>query len=73
MEGFEQWVRAHEVAPLNSPKRVCKLLGCGHDFFYGLVKAKKLTIKKLGSKSVVTAENIYRVIVDLPEASDRAA
>lgn len=72
MEGFEQWVRAHGVNPLNSPKRVCELLGCGHDFFYGLVKAKKLTIKKLGAKSVVTAENIYAVISHLPEA-DRAA
>lgn len=72
MEGFEQWAKAHNVAPLNSPKRVCELLGCGHDFFYELVKAKKLTIKKLGAKSAVTGEDIYRLVHELPEA-DRAA
>jgi excisionase family DNA binding protein len=72
MEGFEQWTRAHRVDPLNSPKRTCELLGCGHDFFYGLVKAKKLKIYKLGAKSVVKAEDIYRLISELPLA-DRAA
>lgn len=71
-ERFEQWTRAHRVDPLNSPKRTCELLGCGHDFFYTLVKAGKLTIYKLGAKSVVKAEDIYRLISNLP-AADQAA
>jgi excisionase family DNA binding protein len=72
MDGFEQWARAHRVDPLNSPKRCCEQLGCGHDFFYGLVKAGKLTVYKLGAKSVVKSEDIYRLVSDLP-AADNAA
>jgi hypothetical protein len=72
-EGFGYWAKAHGVKPLNSPKRTCELLECGHDFFYGLVKAEKLKIYKLGAKSVVKAEDIYRLINELPAASGRAA
>ncbi|WP_315747583.1 MULTISPECIES: hypothetical protein [unclassified Bradyrhizobium] len=68
---LEQWTRAHRVEALNSPKRCCELLGCGNDFFYGLVRAGKLTIYKLGAKSVVKAEDIYRLVTELP-AADRA-
>jgi len=66
MDGFQQWARAYNVAPLNSPKRACELIGCGHDFLYQLVKAKKLTIKKLGAKSVITGEEIYGLVRGLP-------
>jgi hypothetical protein len=69
MEGFEQWARAYNVQPLNSPKRVCELLGIGHDKFYDLVKHKKLKIKKNGAKSSVTGENIYQLVCELPEAN----
>lgn len=72
METLEQWTRAHRVEPLNSPKRCCELLGIGHDFFYQLVKAGKLRIYKLGAKSVIKAEDLYRLVTELPEA-DRAA
>jgi excisionase family DNA binding protein len=72
IEGLEQWTRAHRVEPLNSVKRCCELLGVGHDFFYQLVKADRLKIYKLGAKSVVKAEDLYRLVTELPEA-DRAA
>ncbi|RXG92275.1 hypothetical protein [Bradyrhizobium vignae] len=71
-DGFERWVKAYGVTPANSPKRACELLGCGHDYFYKLVKLGKITIRKMGTKSVVTGENIYQVLRELPEA-DRAA
>lgn len=69
---FEEWARAYRVAPLNSVKRACELLGCGHDFLYQLVKSKKLTIRKLRGKSVIAGEEIFTLVRDLPEA-DRAA
>ena len=71
-DGFERWARAYGVGPANSPKRACELLGIGHDKLYRLVKEKKITIKKMGSKSIITGENIYQVLRELPEA-DRAA
>jgi hypothetical protein len=71
-DGFERWARAYNVSPVNSPRRTCELLSCGHDYFYKLVKAKKLTIKKMGAKSLVTGEQIYSLVCDLA-AADRAA
>jgi hypothetical protein len=71
-DGFERWARAYNVGPVNSPKRTQELLDCGHDYFYQLVKAKKLTIKKMGSKSFVTGEEIYALVRELAGA-DQAA
>ena len=71
-DGFERWARAYNVSPVNSPKRTCELLNCGHDYFYKLVKAKKLTIKKMGAKSVVTGEEIYALVCELPRAGHAA-
>lgn len=65
-DGFERWARAYNVAPLNSVKRTCELLGCGHDHFYKLVKLKKLTIRKNGAKSSITGEEIFALVRDLP-------
>jgi excisionase family DNA binding protein len=69
-EVFERWARAYNVAPLNSVKRTCELLGCGHDHFYKLVKQKKLIILKDGTKSNITGENIYALVRSLPSARD---
>jgi excisionase family DNA binding protein len=71
-DGFERWARAYNVSPVNSPKRACELLSIGHDYFYKLVRAKRLTIKKMGAKSVVTGEEIYALVCELP-AADHAA
>ena len=73
MGDFEPWARAYNVAPLNSMKRTCELLGgCGKDLIYGLVKARKLTIRKLNGKTVFSGEEIYGVVRELP-AADQAA
>lgn len=72
-DGFERWARAYNVAPLNSLKRTRELLGgCGHDLVYQLVKAKKLTIRKLKGKTVFDGEEIYGLVRELP-AVDQAA
>jgi hypothetical protein len=71
-EGFARWARAYNVSPVNSPKRACELLSIGHDYFYKLVRAKRLTIKKMGAKSVVTGEEIYALVCELPAADHTA-
>jgi hypothetical protein len=68
-DGFERWARAYGVTPVNSPRRAQELLNCGHDYFYKLVKAKKLTILKMGAKSVVTGEEIYALVRELTGAA----
>ena len=40
----------------------CKLLCIGHSLFYEMAKAGKIKITKIGYRSVVTREEIKRVI-----------
>jgi hypothetical protein len=73
-KSFEEWSKAYEVAPLNSVPRTRELLGgCGHDYLYKLVNAGKLTIRKLGSRSFVTGEEIFKLVRELPAAGDAEA
>jgi excisionase family DNA binding protein len=56
---FEEFVRIYDVKPLNSFKRTCEILDCGHSKVYELVAAGDLTIVKDGNRSKISAEEIY--------------
>jgi excisionase family DNA binding protein len=46
------------------------LLGVSHSTLYRLARSGRLQIKKIGSKSVISAESIEQLIAGLPSAGD---
>jgi hypothetical protein len=56
---FEEFVKIYGVKPMNSIKRSCEILDCGHSKIYELAAAGDLTIVKDGNRSKITAEEIY--------------
>jgi len=74
---FRQFVKTFGLQPLNSVKRTCEILGIRHSKFYELVGAGVFTIIRNGSRSNVTAEQIYSRYLSLisrtPENSSKVA
>jgi hypothetical protein len=70
---FEEFVRIYGVKPMNSIKRSCEILDCGHSKIYELVATGDLTIVKDGNRSKITAEEIYARYVAVLTAQARAA
>ena len=53
---------------LYSPRETEALLGISHATCYRLINAGKLDARKIGSKTVITAESIERFRAELPKA-----
>jgi excisionase family DNA binding protein len=53
---------------LYSPRETEVLLGISHATLYRLLAAGKLDARKIGSKTVITAESIERFLEGLPRA-----
>jgi hypothetical protein len=56
---YEEFVKAHGLQPLNSVKKACEVLNVGHTRFYEEVSAGKIKLIKNGSRSNVTAVDLY--------------
>jgi excisionase family DNA binding protein len=58
---------------LYSPKETEEILGVSHATCYRLISAGKLDARKLGNKTLITADSITRLITGLPRAQVRSA
>jgi len=54
---------------LFSPKEAEGLLGISHASLYRLINRGKLDARKIGNKTVITAESIERFLAGLPKAA----
>ena len=52
---------------LYSPAETEAILGISHATVYRLIRVGRLDAKKIGSKTVITAESIERLIAKLPK------
>jgi Helix-turn-helix domain len=57
---------------LYSPRETEAVLGMSHASLYRLIAAAKLDARKLGNKTLITAESIARLIAELPPAQVRS-
>jgi excisionase family DNA binding protein len=51
-----------------SPKETEAILNISHATCYRLIAAGKLDARKLGGKTLITAESIERLVAELPKA-----
>ena len=54
---------------LLSPRETQSLLSISHASLYRLIAAGRLDARKLGSKTLITAESVQRLVTDLPKIS----
>jgi excisionase family DNA binding protein len=52
---------------LYSPRETEAILGISHASLYRLIAAGRLDARKLGSKTLITAESVERLIAELPK------
>jgi excisionase family DNA binding protein len=52
---------------LYSPKETEAILSISHATCYRLISAGKLDARKLGGKTLITAESIERLVIELPK------
>jgi excisionase family DNA binding protein len=51
-----------------APREAEAILGISHATLYRLIRAGRLDAKKLGAKTLITAESILRLASELPSA-----
>lgn len=51
-----------------SVNRACEVIPCGRTKLYKLIAAGQLDARKLGSKTIITAESVVRFHEELPPA-----
>jgi len=56
---------------LYSPRETESVLGISHASLYRLIAAGRLDARKLGSKTLITAESVERLIAELPRLAPR--
>lgn len=57
--------------PLYSPRETEAILGISHASLYRLIAAGRLDARKIGGKTVITAQSIERLIAELPRIGRR--
>jgi hypothetical protein len=63
---YDEFVRAHDLRPLNPIKKACEVLNVGHSRFYeDVVNKGEIQLVKNGSRSNVTAVDLYNRYVAL--------
>jgi hypothetical protein len=61
------------VIPLGySIEEAKRMIPCGHTKIYELIGEGRLVARKLGRKTIVTAESLHRLVGELPLANVRA-
>ena len=70
---YEQFVKAHDIPPLVGIKRALEIANIKNSRFYELVNEGTFRIIKNGSRSNVTAKNLFEFYVSLVSASDKEA
>lgn len=56
---------------LYSPRETEAILGISHASLYRLIAAGRLDARKIGGKTVITAQSIERLIAELPRIGRR--
>ncbi len=62
---YDDFVRAHNLAPLVDIKTACRVASVGHTRFYELVKEGVFVLIPNGSRRNVTAQNLHRYYLSL--------
>lgn len=57
---------------LYSPRETQQIIGISHATLYRLIAAEKLDARKLGGKTLITADSIERFIAELPKIGNLA-
>lgn len=72
---YQDFVRAHDLAPLNDIKTALRVSALGQTRFYELVDRGIFTLVPSGSRRFVTAKNLHAYYLNLVAAaqSGRAA
>jgi hypothetical protein len=70
---YEQFVKAHDLTPLVSIKRALETANIRNSRFYELVNEGTFRIIKNGSRSNVSAMNLYEYYVSLVSGSNEKA
>jgi hypothetical protein len=70
---YQDFVRAHDLPPLVDLKRACAIAGVSSSRLYELRAAGIFRFVKNGSRSNVTAMNLYQYYCSLISAADRRA
>jgi hypothetical protein len=68
---YEDFVRAHSLAPLVDIKTACRVANVGHSRFYELVKDGAFVLIPNGRRRNVTAQNLYNHYLALLAAANR--
>jgi len=66
---YEEFVRAHNLAPLVDIKTACRIANIGHSRFYELVAQRTFCLIPNGSRRNVTAKNLYEYYCSLVAAA----
>lgn len=66
---YDDFVRAHNLAPLVDIKTACKVANVGHSRFYELVKDGIFVLIPNGSRRNVTALNLHQHYLTLVTAA----
>ncbi len=56
---------------LYSPRETESILGISHASLYRLIRAGRLDARKLGGKTLITADSIERLVTELPKIGCR--
>jgi hypothetical protein len=68
---YEDFVRAHNLAPLVDIKTACRVVNVGHSRFYELVKDGAFVLIANGSRRNVTAKDLHQHYLGLIDAARR--
>jgi hypothetical protein len=64
---YDDFVRAHNLAPLVDIKTACRVANVGHSRFYELVKDGAFILIPNGARRNVTAQNLHQYYLALIE------
>jgi len=68
---YDEFVRAHDLAPFVSVKKACIVANVGHTKFYEQVAQGVFTLIPNGSRRNITAQNLYRYYLSLITAAEK--
>lgn len=66
---YDDFVRAHNLAPLVDIKTACRVVNVGHSRFYELVKDGAFVLIANGSRRNVSAKNLHQHYLALVAAA----
>jgi hypothetical protein len=69
---YEEFVRAHSLAPLVDVKTACFVANVGHSRFYELVKNGAFVLIPNGARRNVSAQNLHQYYLALIEKAQSA-